>query len=74
MVSALVNLTSENRECRLKALSAQQNQVCELLHEQANMLDAMSEGDSSRLFNMPPEEGPDDYVWPMHAGKAFYAW
>ena len=62
MLSAFVSLTSENRGYKLKDLSAQQNEVCQLLHKQASMANAMGEGESSRLCNTSPGEGPR-WLW-----------
>jgi len=59
VLSAFVSLTSENRGYKLKDLSAQQNEVCQLLHKQASTAHAVGEGDSSRLCNMARGEGPD---------------
>lgn len=62
MLSAFVSLTSENRGYKLKDFSTQQNEVCQLLHKQVSTAKAMDEGDSSRLCNMSPREGPR-WLW-----------
>lgn len=48
MLSAFVSLTSEKRGNKLQGLSAQQNEVCQLLHKESSTAHAMGEGDSEQ--------------------------